>query len=69
MLDRSRDADGEVQLGRDDLARLADLQVVVGVAGINGRARGADGFMRMRMRVSECGWVGGWVGYGCVCVR
>ena len=41
MLDRARDADRHVQLRRDDLAGLADLQLIRRVAGIHRRARGA----------------------------
>src|SRR5262245_48779426 len=41
MLDRARYADRDVELGRDDLAGLTHLPVVGGVAGIDGRARGA----------------------------
>src|SRR5262249_19136409 len=42
MLDGARDADGNVQLRRDDLAGLADLIVVGNEAGIDRRAGGAD---------------------------
>ena len=42
MLDRARDADRDVELGRDDLAGLADLVVVGHEAGIDRGARGAD---------------------------
>ena len=41
VLDGARDADGDVELRRDDLAGLADLLVVRRVAGIDRRARGA----------------------------
>src|SRR3546814_19511423 len=41
-LDRAADADGHVQLRRDDLAGLADLQFVGHVAGVDRCARGAD---------------------------
>src|SRR6516164_4543300 len=40
MLDRARYADRNVEFGRDDLAGLAHLPVVRGVAGIDGSARG-----------------------------
>ena len=43
MLDRAGDADGDVELGRDDLAGLADLLVVRRIAGVDRGARGADG--------------------------
>ena len=43
MLDRSRDAAGNVQLRRHDLARLAHLQVVGRVARIDSRTAGTDG--------------------------
>ena len=43
VLDRAADADGHVQFRRDDLAGLADLQFVGDVAGVDRRARGADG--------------------------
>ncbi len=43
MLDRSRYAAGDVELRRHHLARLADLPVVRRIAGIDGRAAGADG--------------------------
>ncbi len=43
MLDGAGDADGDVEVGRDHLAGLADLVVVGGVAGVHRRARGADG--------------------------
>ena len=39
MLDRAGNADRDVQLGRDDLARLPHLHVVGRVTGIHGRAR------------------------------
>lgn len=42
MLDRTRDSNGDVQLGRDHLARLSNLERVVGVAGIDGGARRSD---------------------------
>jgi hypothetical protein len=38
VLDRARDADRDVELGRDDLARLPDLQVVRHEARIDRRA-------------------------------
>ena len=43
VLDRARDADREVQLRRNDLAGLADLQIVRGVARVDRGARCADG--------------------------
>ena len=43
MLDGAGDADGDVEVGRHDLAGLADLVVVGHVAGIDRGARGADG--------------------------
>src|SRR5690606_21460049 len=43
VLDRAADADGDVQVGGDDLAGLADLQFVGNVAGVDRGARGADG--------------------------
>ena len=42
VLDRAGDADGDVQLGRHDLAGLADLPVVRRVAGVDRRAAGAE---------------------------
>ncbi|SAL03951.1 hypothetical protein AWB77_06906 [Caballeronia fortuita] len=42
MLDRARDADRHIQLRRDDLARLADLEVVRHIACIDRRARCAQ---------------------------
>jgi hypothetical protein len=41
VLDRTADADGDVELGRDDLAGLADLQFVRHVPGVDRGARGA----------------------------
>src|SRR5699024_11069350 len=43
MLDGPRNTDGDVELRRDDLAGLADLEVIGHVTGIDGGARGADG--------------------------
>src|SRR5690606_6139462 len=42
VLDRAADADGDVQFGGDDLAGLADLQLVRDIAGVHRCARGAD---------------------------
>ena len=42
MLDRPGDSDGEINLGRNDLARLTDLHLVGRVARIDGRTRRAD---------------------------
>ena len=42
MLDRTRDATGNVQLRRHDLARLAHLQVVGRVARIDSRTADTD---------------------------
>jgi len=42
VLDGARDADGDVELGRDDLAGLADLVVVGGVACVDRGAAGAE---------------------------
>ena len=42
MLDRAGYADRDVQLRRDDLAGLADLQIAGYVAGIDRRTRRAD---------------------------
>jgi hypothetical protein len=39
----TRNADRDVELRRDDLARLADLVVVRHVTGIHRRTRGAQG--------------------------
>src|SRR5690606_31272914 len=36
-------ADGDVEIGGDDLAGLADLPIVGGIIGIDGGAGGADG--------------------------
>src|SRR3954462_1838773 len=41
VLDGARDADGDVEVGCDDLAGLADLVVVRRIAGIDRGARGA----------------------------
>src|SRR5690606_32290743 len=43
MLDGARDADGDVEVRGDDLAGLADLPVIGGVARIDCGARGAKG--------------------------
>lgn len=43
MLDRAAGAASDIQLRRDDLACLADLQVIGRVARIHRRARSADG--------------------------
>src|SRR5690606_16302326 len=43
VLDRAADAHGHVQLGRDDLAGLADLHLVGAVAGVDRGAGGAHG--------------------------
>ncbi|KAF1854083.1 hypothetical protein Lal_00005300 [Lupinus albus] len=43
MLDGARDADGDIEVRRDDLAGLADLIVVRDEAGIDGGAAGTDG--------------------------
>lgn len=43
VLDGTRDTDGNVELGGDDLAGLADLERVVGVAGVDGCTRGTNG--------------------------
>ena len=43
VLDGAGDADGDVELGRHDLAGLADLVVVGHEAGVDRGARGADG--------------------------
>lgn len=42
MLNRARDAHRNIQLRRNDLARLSDLERVVRVPGVDRRARGAD---------------------------
>src|SRR5204862_2594337 len=39
VLDRTRDADRDVQLGGDDLAGLSDLHLVGCVTGVHGGAR------------------------------
>lgn len=43
MLNGSRDTRAEVELGRDVLARLADLQTIVGETAVDGGTRGANG--------------------------
>src|SRR5579863_2452211 len=43
MLNGPGDADGDVHLRRDDLARLADLHFIRRITGIDGGARGAHG--------------------------
>ena len=42
VLDRAGDADGDVELRRDDLAGLADLELVGDEARVDGRARRAE---------------------------
>ncbi len=42
VLDRTRDADGDVEVGRDDLTGLADLIVVGHIACVNRRSGGAN---------------------------
>ena len=42
MLDRARDADCDIDFGGDDLARLADLIVVRGIARIDRGAACTD---------------------------
>jgi hypothetical protein len=42
MLNGAGYADGDVEIGRHDLAGLADLPVVRRVTGVDRRARGAD---------------------------
>src|SRR5215468_3219819 len=42
MLDGAGDADGDVEVGRDDLAGLPDLELVRHEAGVDRRAAGAD---------------------------
>ena len=42
VLDRSREADRDIEFGRDDLAGLADLAVVGHIAGVDGGAGRAD---------------------------
>ncbi|AEM42400.1 hypothetical protein KVU_2561 [Ketogulonicigenium vulgare WSH-001] len=43
MLDRTRDADGDIQTRRNDLASLADLQVIRRIARIDRCTAGTDG--------------------------
>ena len=43
MLDGTQDAGDDVELRRDDLAGLADLPVVRGITGIDGRAACTNG--------------------------
>src|ERR671924_499417 len=43
VLNRARDADGYIEIGRHDLAGLADLPVVRHEARVDRRARGAHG--------------------------
>lgn len=43
VLDSARDTDGDVELGGDDLTGLADLERVVGVAGVDGGTGRTDG--------------------------
>lgn len=43
MLDRSRDTDSDVEIRRNDLARLSNLQRVVGVARVDGCTGSTDG--------------------------
>src|SRR5690349_2932414 len=42
VLDRAGDADGHIEIGRDDLARLTDLVVVGNITCVDGRTRRAD---------------------------
>src|SRR3546814_20459010 len=54
MLDRAGDADRDVNLGRDDLAGLADLIVVRRIAGIHRRAaRAAAGIQLVGQRIDQ----------------
>ena len=54
MLDGARDADRDIDVGRDDLAGLADLIVVGGEARVHRRAAGADrGTELVRERLDE----------------
>ena len=54
VLDRAGDADGDVEVRRDDLAGLPDLVVVGHVARVDRRARGADrGFELVGERVEQ----------------
>src|SRR5690606_32170664 len=58
MLDGSRDAAGDVELGRHDLAGLADLQLVGCISGVDRRPAGADGRVELfgsgLSRASNC---------------
>jgi hypothetical protein len=51
VLDGTRDTDGNVELGGDDLTGLANLERVVGVAGVDGGTRGTDGCLLATRRV------------------
>ena len=54
VLDGAGDADGDIQLGRDDLAGLPHLHVARHVAGVDRGARRADGGAELvRQRVDE----------------
>src|SRR5258706_9950852 len=54
VLDRTRDADRDVELRSDDFARLADLEIARGVAGVARGAAGADrGVERVGQRVED----------------
>mmetsp|Transcript_22481 Transcript_22481/g.63857 ORF Transcript_22481/g.63857 Transcript_22481/m.63857 type:complete len:316 (+) Transcript_22481:688-1635(+) len=50
---RARDADGDVQVGRDNLARLPDLHVVRTHAGVDGGARGAHRRVQLEREAVE----------------
>ena len=51
MLDRAGNANGDIQVRRNDFTRLADLIIIWHIPGINGRARRTRGrtqFIRNR---------------------
>src|SRR4051794_7203562 len=43
MLDRTRDATGDVEIRADDATRLSDLMLMIDPARVDGRARSANG--------------------------
>src|SRR3546814_3492614 len=54
VLDRARDADRDIDFGRDDLARLPDLIIVGDIARIDRRARSEEHTSELQslMRIS-----------------
>src|SRR3954469_10397764 len=53
MLDRARNTDRDIQIGRDDLARLPDLIIIGHIARIDRGARGADRGVELRRQIFD----------------